>query len=421
MRLLRWSRRGPDGTTDAELLRRAWRRSVVHVSIGMAVLLVVAGAAVFALLVRDQSYDFDRSLVRVLASAEDVDDPPPGMLLARLGHDGRVHVTGRTSPEQTRFLTKAVRGPARRFVAGLDDGHSYRVVVGAEHRGDRFAVAGDRQGLVDQRWRYLQALALAEGTALVGAVAAAALLSRRSVRPLAQALQLQREFIADASHELRAPLTVLHTRAQVLQANPITKSDPTLQHDVDELVDDTRALDDVIEDLLVSADLPHRRDRVSSIDTGDLARQAVRAMSPRADAQGKTITVTDGAGGCRVLGHPTALRRAMVAVLDNSIVHARSRVDVTVQRSDDQVVVDIADDGPGFDPERGDQLFDRHTQGSDDAPARFGIGLSLVKHIVESHGGAVTAITKPGAGATFTVRLPVGNAEPRVRGVLPKD
>src|SRR6185312_7428485 len=98
---------------------------------------------------------------------------------------------------------------------------------------------------------------------LVGIVAAAvagAFLGRRAVRPLARALSLQRRFVADASHELRTPLAVLHTRAELIRrrldrASPAR--DDRLRADVVQLAADTRALGEVVEDLLLSAELQH--------------------------------------------------------------------------------------------------------------------------------------------------------------------
>ena len=127
------------------------------------------------------------------------------------------------------------------------------------------------------RNRLLMALAFAELAGILASIAVVVLFTKRSVRPLAQALALQRRFVADASHELRAPLTVLHTRAQLLAHRLGSADSEVLQKDADALVADTRALGDIVDDLLASATMTVGKPARDHVDMADVAASVRRA------------------------------------------------------------------------------------------------------------------------------------------------
>jgi signal transduction histidine kinase len=228
-------------------------------------------------------------------------------------------------------------------------------------------------------------------------------LGRRAAVPLTQALALQRRFVADAGHELRTPLTLLSTRAQLLQRH---LADSPAKSEVDELVADARHLTGILEDLLLAAD-PREQEPDRSVDLAALARQAVAAAQP--EAAGREVRLSVHADGEQVVGGSAAgLRRALTSLLDNGIRHARSEVTVSVAGGRD-VVVEVADDGPGIDPALMPALFTRFSGGApeQDAPRRrYGLGLSLVSEIAARHGGAVSARNSATGGAVLRLTLP---------------
>src|SRR4029079_19018611 len=129
------------------------------------------------------------------------------------------------------------------------------------------------------RNRLLLALGAAELAGILASIAVVVLLTRRSLRPLTEALALQRRFVADASHELRAPLTVLHTRIQLLARRFDDGDEQRTREQIDALAADTRVLGEVIEDLLASASMAGSgvpRDRV---DVAALAEDVRASMS----------------------------------------------------------------------------------------------------------------------------------------------
>ena len=418
-------RSGRDGG-DAATLRRAWRRSVALTTAGMTVVLLFTGGVALMLVNNNQSKTLDLRLAATLADADDVGDPPPGSYLARPRGDGTVEVTPDTPRPVADLListlgaSQSAAGQTGHDAVDLPGVGSYRVRTGTQPGGKRWAIASDLAALRSDQQDVLQAVLLAEIAGVTGAVAAAALLSRRSVEPLARALELQRRFVADASHELRAPLTVLHTRAQILAADPRVDSGGALGNGLRGLVEDTRALGEVIEDLLASAEYERQPRRMQPVDLNDIAAAVVGSTSEYGRSLG--VALAQRAGGPErllVMGHPTALRRAVTALVDNAIRHTPAGGQVYISTADlgDHAELVVADSGVGLDPAHAENLFARsyhHDQGLKLGSPRFGLGLALVRETAAAHGGSVTATGAPGEGARFALVLPrVEDLSPR--------
>ncbi|MEU4367728.1 sensor histidine kinase [Micromonospora chersina] len=396
---------------DEARLDRARRTSVAQTAGVIGVVLLLVGALMFVLTSRQESRALDAGLTEVLAAAEDVDDPPPGQFLARQRPGAAaVEVTRSASPELVRILDGAVGRPPGRYETDAGDDRRVRVLVTRRTDGSRWAVAADLAPLRRRQGQLAVALLVAELAGLAGALVAAALLARRAVAPLATALTLQRRFVADASHELRTPLTVLHTRAQMLarraRSQPADRLTDQLDQ-LDQLVADTRALGEVVEDLLVSAAAEHQPLPDTEVDLAEVAREVVASMSAYAREHRVELRV-EAAGPVRVRGARTALRRALTALVDNAVGHATEggHVTVTVTRRDGRVAAAVADDGVGLDPAEADRLFERFAHGTAGAGRRFGLGLALVQHVARAHRGTVEVAGAPGRGATVTLVLP---------------
>jgi signal transduction histidine kinase len=233
-------------------------------------------------------------------------------------------------------------------------------------------------------------------------------------------LALQRRFVADASHELRAPLTVLHTRVQMLARRFDDGDAHAAKDQIDALAADTRALGAVIEDLLASASMTvdgAPRDRV---DLSDVAVSIRESMSQHAESAGVRLVVERGIEGTEhsfvVLGSTSALRRAIASLVDNALAHQHPGGIVTLRvgRQGDRVVLDVQDDGVGIDPEAMGSLFDRFSHGhahtATSSVRRYGIGLALVREIAHAHRGEISVTQTPGGGATFTLTIPAANS-----------
>ena len=215
--------------------------------------------------------------------------------------------------------------------------------------------------------------------------------------------RLQRQFVSDASHELRSPLATLRQLAEVAEGYPGRVETAELAADV--LAEEQR-MEDLVNALLVLArldDAPARDDR--PVDLDDLV-----LMEARRQRNGGARIDVSGVSAGQVAGHPVLLGQAVRNLLANAVRHARDRVTVTLDEHDDRVLLVVDDNGPGIPEEERTRVFERFVR-LDESRARddgggAGLGLAIVRKVVESSGGTVVVGDAPGGGARMTVSLP---------------
>lgn len=214
----------------------------------------------------------------------------------------------------------------------------------------------------------------------------------------------QRQFIGDASHELRSPITTIISALEVAAAHP-----HLLNAELADgmLMPEAQRMRTLIEDLLLLAHADERGItlRRNDVDLDDLVDSEVvrlRRMTP--------LTVHPELIPTRVIGDEDRLARMLRNVVDNAARHARRRVEITLRHTGPMAVVTVADDGPGIpEPDR-DRVFDRFVRLDADRSRRAGgsgLGLAIVAEIVAAHGGSVSIDDRPGGGASVTIRIPV--------------
>ena len=400
----------PAPASDLTVVHRAARVAAIQASLALAAVLLVVGSVVFVVDARAQSKQISSHLQAVAAAADDVNDPPPGMELVLRDNDGRVSVSDGGQPG-----VGLLSGPTG-FADIEAGGTEFRALVVDRPEG-RVVALLDLAPYHASRDRLLMSLGLAELAGILASIAVAVLFTKRSVRPLAQALALQRRFVADASHELRAPLTVLHTRAQMLARRAADGDANALKKDADALVADTRVLEDIVNDLLASATMMAGTAPRDVVDLSGVAAAVCDSAAAHAASLGITILfASEKASRVEVIGSESALRRALTSLIDNALAHGHDggTIDVGVRRRDGEVSATVADDGVGIDPETASTLFTRFSHGADHTgTARrrpYGIGLALVREIAQAHDGDITVTSTPGQGATFTLTLPAAPA-----------
>jgi signal transduction histidine kinase len=229
----------------------------------------------------------------------------------------------------------------------------------------------------------------------------------------------QRQFVSDASHELRSPVTVIRAQLEVALRRGDDVDWPAVAERV--LAEDER-LEQTITELLELARVDENSDP-SAFEEVDLDEIVLEEVSR---VRGVGVDVSRVSAG-RVLGKAQQLARVVHNLLDNARRHANRAVAVSLEEHDDVVELHVDDDGPGIAPEDRDRVFERFTR-LDEGRARdaggMGLGLALVKATVERHGGTVEVEEAPIGGARFVVRLPAalghGDAGPDDAGTDPE-
>jgi two-component system, OmpR family, sensor kinase len=398
-----------DGTQPEDrVLRHATLRLTVFTAAAITAILVVVGVVAAGVVLREQRHEAHDALRSAVVDLDDVSDAPTGTSVW-VYQPGR---PVRTSPSAPTWLP--VRsGLAAVPAAGDRDertvrraGVDYRVL--SVHRGSvlaQAAVTTETQSL--ERARLVTGLIVAEVAGLLLSVLLGGLIARRAMRPLAVAVARQRRFVADASHELRTPITLLSTRAQLLERSLRRTGATAQQEEAAALVADAHRLSEVVEDLLLSASLGEHPARKEHVDLTELAHASTAAASAYAGARGVTLVV-DADEPAPVDGAPGPLRRVLDALVDNAVAHTPPGGHVVIRVSAGPPArVQVVDDGVGIDPDVAPRLFDRFAHGSGTGDRQhFGLGLALVREVVEAHDGDVAAAPTPGGGATFTVTLP---------------
>jgi len=218
--------------------------------------------------------------------------------------------------------------------------------------------------------------------------------------------QKQRQFVSDASHELRTPLASIRANLEVALRNADSTDWPQVAARV--LAEDER-MEDTVAEMLELARLDESEGPlpIAALPEVDLDEVVADLAITTRRVPVDTTKVSAG----RVHGREDQLARAVRNLVDNAARHATAKVAVSLTTDETGPVVDLIvdDDGTGISPEDRERVFERFTR-LDEGRARdaggLGLGLALVKGIVESHHGTVTIGDSPLGGARFTVRLP---------------
>lgn len=253
----------------------------------------------------------------------------------------------------------------------------------------------------------------AASSALVGFVSA-----QKSFYRQLRLNELKSNFVSSVSHELRAPIASVRLMAESLERNRITE--PRKQQEYFRFIgQECRRLSSLIENVLDFSRIEQGRKEYEfdATDITKLVSETVQLMEPYASEKNVKLCcvraeISNDLAQPKVDGR--AIQQALVNLIDNAVKHSRSGDAITIQVGADKgrehVTISIQDNGPGIPAAEQKRIFERfyrlgselrrETQG-------IGIGLSIVKHIVEAHGGTVLVESEPGKGSCFTLVLPV--------------
>jgi two-component system, OmpR family, sensor kinase len=219
---------------------------------------------------------------------------------------------------------------------------------------------------------------------------------------LESAMVSQREFVSDAGHELRTPITVIRGHLELMGVDPADRAQ-TLALVNDELARMTRMVDDLL--LLAKAERPDFL-VLRPVHLQDLANEMMAkivALGPRdwaCETRGDGVTLADR----------ERLTQAVMNLADNAVVHTQSgdRITLRLNVGRQAYRLSVSDTGSGIPLAEQDRIFDRFARGRNERrrSSGAGLGLSIVQAIAEAHRGTVEVVSEPGEGATFTLVLP---------------
>jgi PAS domain S-box-containing protein len=230
-----------------------------------------------------------------------------------------------------------------------------------------------------------------------------------TMQQLEKAHQAQKRFVADASHDLRTPLTVVRAELDLLLA--ARTHDEATRQSIERAVSEIRRLDRLASDLLALAtiDSPDAGGERHAARLDELLLESISNLTPIARERGITwnIVIDDAV---ETTCNREALLRALANVLENALKYSPrdTAVDVRFGRIDDEARIVVADSGIGIAPEDLPRIYDRFYR-SDAARSTpgTGLGLPIVKSVVEAHGGSITIDSTQGSGTTVTIMLPI--------------
>jgi len=316
----------------------------------------------------------------------------PGALQTELMANPGTYATGRMAGVPVRLFSRRLEGAS---------GQASVLLVGE-------SLAGERAALKELGAVLLGGL----GGGLLLAMAGAWFLSGKALVPAEIALERQKQFVADAAHELRTPLATLRSAHELLdqhRAEPLAANAPLLA--------DIRAEIDRMErltiDLLTLARADHGELELATgaVDLQELVREVVRIAAPNARNRGVRLKVPERGAPGTVEADPDRLRQVLWILIDNALKHCGDggeiRMETYTRRRD--VLVEVSDTGAGIAAQHLPRIFDRFYR-TDEARSRgrggAGLGLAIARSLVQAHGGRLQISSQAGVGTIVSVQIP---------------
>jgi two-component system OmpR family sensor kinase len=261
------------------------------------------------------------------------------------------------------------------------------------------------------------ARAMSESAARTAEVAArdAAISAQASEARARRSEERMRQFVADASHELRSPLTTIRGFAELYRQGASRTEEETARL-LRRIEDEAARMGLLVEDLLLLARLDRERPLdLAPVELPVIAADAVQAAGAVAPDRRVTLDIANNAGPLVVLGDDARLRQVVGNLTTNALTHTPPGTPLTLRlyRDDTQAVLEVADHGPGLTPEQTERVFERFYRGDAartrpaEGASSTGLGLAIVAALVAAHQGTVEVDSRAGEGATFRVRLPL--------------
>jgi signal transduction histidine kinase len=216
----------------------------------------------------------------------------------------------------------------------------------------------------------------------------------------------QKSFLADSSHELRRPLTVLRTNIDILGQRELTPEER--DRCVEEIRAEAQIMGKLLADLLLLAREDSQAVERAPVDLSQLCEGALVRLPA---GHGHEV-IAEIEPGIEVLGDRERLEQMVNNLLENAIQYSPNgeAVELSLNLSNGHALLEIADKGLGIDEGELDLIFERFYRGlaaRESRPDGTGLGLSIVKYVAQAHRGTISVVSRPGEGTRFAVRLPL--------------
>lgn len=233
---------------------------------------------------------------------------------------------------------------------------------------------------------------------------------------LQAAFERQKQFTSDASHELRTPLAVMRGDIEITlrRERPTDEYKRVLESNLEEIIRLSRLVEDLL--MLARGDSGRLELRREPVDLNKLCRQMTDYITPLAAQREQTLTYTSPDTEIVINADLQRIKQLLLNLLDNAIKYTEpgGRITLNLNIEEKCAVLTVSDTGRGIAaedlPHIFERFFRRSAKTSDRSAAGFGLGLSIVKWIVDSHDGKIETKSQPGQGTEFTVRLPLWNS-----------
>jgi signal transduction histidine kinase len=334
---------------------------------------------------------------------------PDGRPLARVSTGSALGLPypglARQAAREREIVPATVRGP---------EGAVRLVSLPVERSGTVVAVvqvAQPREVVQEAVVRFVRVLVPTELLALVLATFGGLFVSGRAMRPITEAFEKQRTFVADASHELKTPLTLIKIDAEMMARTPKTPDDREF---LGHLLAETDRMDAILSELLVLARLDTGKLAVvrEPFNLADVVMETADRFGRRAAAEGVRLAV-EVSGKLPTRGDRERSGQVLAALLDNALRHTPQggMVAIACRHRDGGAEAEVKDSGPGIPPEHLRHVFDRfyraeaaRTRGEDGKGT--GLGLTIARELARAQDGELTAENAQGGGALFRLTLP---------------
>jgi signal transduction histidine kinase len=272
----------------------------------------------------------------------------------------------------------------------------------------------------DQMARRYFAVNLTLTILMTAILAGAVVFSLRAAAREMRLSEMKTDFVSNVSHELRTPLASIRVFGELMRAGRV--ADPAKVHEYGELIEtESRRLTRLVDNILDFSKIESGRKtyELDAIAPTELVDEALAAFAPHARQSGFDVAfdVPDpNLPDVRV--DTAAVTQAILNLLDNAVKYsdASRAIVVRLEREGDGVAISVVDRGIGIPPNEQPHIFNRFHRVSSSLVHDVkgsGLGLALVKHVVEAHGGGVSVASRPGAGSVFTLHLPSATEAPQ--------